>query len=292
MNMKPTNHSSASWPLFQPLLQALHELGRARIDEVVEKIAEIEQIPESELEKRYEKSGQPIFKNRVQFARQYLVWEKYLDDSTRGIWSLTPEGEKHINLSPEEAQSIAQKWQKFLRDQRSNGAEAQTTDASLAPEEEPVQEELQKVTLQQALRAVSPRGFELLCEELIRSYEEFSQIRVTPLSHDGGIDIEAVQEINPFLSFRVAIQCKRYKENNIVSTDAIHAFCNKTDKKYDRLIFITSSYFAKSISAHEINPKLVLIDGDKLAELMIERKLGIEKEPVYYADPSFFQKFK
>lgn len=38
------------------------------------------------------KSGQERFHNQVQWARQYLAWEGFIDSSKRGVWSLTPIG--------------------------------------------------------------------------------------------------------------------------------------------------------------------------------------------------------
>lgn len=82
----------AKW--FGPLLDALRQLGGSgKPREVSEKIAENLNISDEKLEVVLS-SGQSKFHNQVAWARQYLVWEGYLDSSKHGIWALTPKGEE------------------------------------------------------------------------------------------------------------------------------------------------------------------------------------------------------
>ena len=77
-----------------PLLDCLRAVGgSAKPKEVSASIArELKLTPaitESDL-----KSGANRFHNQVQWARQYLVWQGLIDDSKRGVWTLTPLGWK------------------------------------------------------------------------------------------------------------------------------------------------------------------------------------------------------
>ena len=77
---------------FAPLLQALIDLGgSAAPREALERIAQIEKVPES-LRNEILSSGQERFYNQVHWARQYLVWEGLIDSGKRGVWTLTPKG--------------------------------------------------------------------------------------------------------------------------------------------------------------------------------------------------------
>nr|MBP8019693.1 winged helix-turn-helix domain-containing protein [Hylemonella sp.] len=77
---------------FAPLLQALKDLGgSAAPREALERIAQIEKVPES-LRNEILSSGQERFYNQVHWARQYLVWEGLIDSGKRGVWTLTPKG--------------------------------------------------------------------------------------------------------------------------------------------------------------------------------------------------------
>ena len=77
---------------FGPLLDALRKLGGSGTpDEVVEQIAVDLGIPD-EVQNELLASGEPRYRNRVAWARFYLVREGLLDSSKRGVWSLTERG--------------------------------------------------------------------------------------------------------------------------------------------------------------------------------------------------------
>lgn len=94
---------------FQPILDALKQLGGSgKPREVSDKIAENLKLKESFLSE-VTKTGADRFHNQVCWARQYLVWEGYLDSSTHGTWSLTAKG-RSAKLNEEDARKIFLKW--------------------------------------------------------------------------------------------------------------------------------------------------------------------------------------
>lgn len=60
------------------------------------------------------------------------------------------------------------------------------------------------------MQKVTPSGFEQICSRLLRE-AGFENVVVTGRSRDGGIDGYGTLEINPFVSFKVLFQCKRYQ---------------------------------------------------------------------------------
>ena len=94
---------------FGALLDALRPLGGSgRPKEVVNQIAKNLNIPDSVLEETM-KSGIQRFHNQVAWARQYLVWEGLLDDTTRGVWTLTKKGQA-TSLTEEQGRDVFLKW--------------------------------------------------------------------------------------------------------------------------------------------------------------------------------------
>ena len=90
---------------FNPILVALKELGGSgRPKEVIEKVAKNENISDKIREETL-KNGTLKFDNQVAWARQYLVYAGLLDNSVKGVWTLTPLGEK-TTLTEEEARKI------------------------------------------------------------------------------------------------------------------------------------------------------------------------------------------
>ena len=77
---------------FQPVLNALIELGGSgRPEEVEDVIAEHLGLSEEERSEQIP-SGQSRFNNKVNWARFYLVKAGLIDSSVRGVWSLTEKG--------------------------------------------------------------------------------------------------------------------------------------------------------------------------------------------------------
>ena len=92
-----------------PCLDALRKLGGSGTPhEVSDTIADDLNLLD---EKREEltASGIPRFHNQVCWARQYLVWEGYIESSKRGIWKLSLSGAKK-QITAEEARKIFTKW--------------------------------------------------------------------------------------------------------------------------------------------------------------------------------------
>lgn len=90
---------------FEPLLEALKALGGAAApNEVRDQIAKNLKLSEEVLSERRGKTQTKKFDNELAFARNYLVYEGYIDKSERGVWALTDEGREvkmDLNLAGE-----------------------------------------------------------------------------------------------------------------------------------------------------------------------------------------------
>ena len=285
---KSTQAEFTKW--FGPLLNALRELGGSgRPKEVVEEIAKAEKIKDSQREEVM-KSGILRFDNQVAWARQYLVWEGLLDNSKKGVWTLSSKGQETF-LTQDDARTIFLKWveihQKAKKDKSSKDKIVQTQD-----QEEP--EELDNEitpTLLEVLQSVSPIGFEHVCKRLLREHG-FENVHVTQASHDGGIDGYGTLELNPFVSMKVLFQCKRYK--GTVSRAQIGDFRNAMIGRADKGIILTTGTFsedAKREASRDGAPPIELIDGKKLVELFEKAELGVKPKIVYEVDYNFFETY-
>ncbi len=277
-----------------PILDVLRELGGSGTPkEVTETIAENLKIPESKLEEKL-KSGMPRFHNQVYWARQYLVWEGYLESTKKGIWKLSEKGEA-TKLTDEESRKIFLKWVKIHTDRRKNKEEINDNniddieiDASTS-EKENHKQELLKI-----LRNISPQNFEKFSLLLLRE-NGFEDLKLTGGSKDDGIDGTSILRINPFVSFRVMFQCKRYGEKNSVSRMQIADFRNAMLGRADKGIFITTSFFTKD-AEREANregvPPIELVDAEKLVEMIEKTELGVKPVITYEIDHEFFKTYQ
>jgi restriction system protein len=277
---------------FGPLLNALRDLGDSgKPREVYDRIAKNHNLSDSVLDETL-KSGTSRFQNQVAWARQYLVWEGLLDSSKHGTWTLTEKG-SNAHLTDKDAQEIFKKWVAIH-------AEARRNKKSEQPQQEIEQSLAEDIELPKSsslidiLRSLSPLGFEKVCRELLRE-SGFENVEITGGSADGGIDGYGTLEINPFVSFKVLFQCKRYAEGNLVSRAQVGDFRNAMIGRAEKGIIMTTSSFSNAASqeaAREGAPKIELVDGEKLVEMFQRVDLGVKRRVVYEADLAYFEKFK
>ncbi len=269
-----------------PMLDALRELGGSgKPREVVDLIAERQNVTE----KRYDetlKSGQTRFYNQVHWARQYLVWEGLLDKSTRGVWTLTSKGYS-TSLSDSQAREICLKWVKIH-----SAARKKEEVAELPPESEVDADEVgHDYVLLELLQKVTSEGFERICARLLRE-SGFEKVTVIGRPRDGGIDGVGILQINPFVSFKVLFQCKRYK--GTVSRAAVGDFRNAMIGRADKGIMITTGTFsadARREADRDGAPPVELVDAEKLIELFERVELGLKPKTVYEVDHAFFAEY-
>ena len=137
-----------------------------------------------------------------------------------------------------------------------------------------------------------PEGFERICQRLLRE-AGFQEVKVTGKSGDGGIDGYGILEVNPFVSFNVLFQSKRYKGS--VSASQVRDFRGAMQGRADKGIIITTGSFtsdAKREARRDGAPPIELVDGEKLVEMFEKLNLGVIPKTVYQVDDEFFKEFK
>ena len=167
---------------FGPTIDALKDLGgSARPTEVKDIIIEKLQISDDEQNERTA-SGVARFSNKVHWARFYLVQAGYLDSSVRGVWSLTEKGRQVTTINQKQALDIFQQVRQEMKQEKAaevSDSHDQSEEENDVPEPEDYRTELLKV-----LQAISPNGFERLCQRLLRE-SGFERVTVTGRTGDG-----------------------------------------------------------------------------------------------------------
>ncbi len=275
---------------FGPLLDALRQLGYSgKPKEVSDTIAKNLNLDNKFLDETL-KSGTNRFHNQVAWARQYLTWEGLLDSSIRGTWKITEKG-KNTHLDYEQSHKLFLKWVEINQKARKNKSTSEVITEQ--EEEEPDSVDVKaENNLLDILQGISASGFENLCKELLREHG-FENVEVTGKSHDGGIDGYGILEINPFVSFKVLFQCKRYKGS--VSRSQIGDFRNAMIGRAEKGIILTTGTFTKE-AEKEANrdgaPAIELIDGQKLVKMFEMVELGLKPRVIYEVDLNYFNKFR
>lgn len=133
-----------------------------------------------------------------------------------------------------------------------------------------------KITLQNLSR-LDPYKFEYFAQRFLLEYG-FTNVETTKRSNDGGIDGHG-KLVNGLATFSVAFQCKRWKR--IIDRPEIDRFRGAIEGTYEKGLFFTTSRFsqgAKDCSSKAGVVEVILIDGPRIVDLMIEKGFGVETE--------------
>ncbi|MBV6450911.1 MAG: Mrr restriction system protein [Anaerolineales bacterium] len=272
---------------FQPVINALLELGGSGRPEEVEDLI-VEQLGLSD-DVRNEQipSGQSRFSNKVNWARFYLARAGLIDSSTRGVWNLTEKG-RATKLNSEESVALFNSIHKqFTGDKKKSKADKQIEEDSNSPEEID-----HRTSLMNTLLELPPNGFERLCQRLLRE-SGFEKVQITGKSGDGGLDGIGILQVNPFVSFKVLFQCKRYSGS--VSASQVRDFRGAMMGRADKGIILTTGSFtpdARKESVRDGVPPIELVDGEKLLDMFEELELGLKPKKAFDIDLTFFDEFK
>lgn len=290
---KPKQSEFVRW--FAPLVQALKDLGgSAAPREALERIAEIEKVPEA-LRNEVLSSGQERFYNQVHWARQYLVWAGLIDSGRRGVWTLTSTG-RQTTLTAEAAREIFLEQVRLRAKLRkpSNDAvsESVAQEEELPPDTPQADEDASLIGFLRVVKGLSPSGFERLSMRLLRE-AGFERVSVTGRSNDGGIDGVGVLQLNDLVSFNVVFQCKKWE--NAVPPKEIRDLRGAMQGRAEKGIFLTTSTFTSNARAEAERPGAVpieLVDGEKLFDMFKRYELGLKPRTVFDIDLSFFEQFE
>ncbi|MDE0836973.1 MAG: restriction endonuclease [Akkermansiaceae bacterium] len=250
--------------LFNPLLEALHQLGSsASITEQEQKVAEVLNLSEEDLEEPHG-GNRTKFSYDLAWARTYLKRFGLIENSSRGVWALTAEGQRTTQVSQDAVKKKVQEEDRKRREER------KAQDVDEAPEELGWETELLE-----AVKKMPPDAFERLCQRVLRE-SGFIQVEVMGRSGDGGIDGRGVVKLGSILSFHVHFQCKRFKDT--VSSPVVRDFRGAMVGRADKGIIITTGTFTRDAKAEALRdgaPPLDLIDGDDLVQMLKDYRLGV-----------------
>jgi len=243
-----------------PLLEVLAELGgQGPPKEIYPLVAE--KFPEIRDEDLAEAvpSGGNRWTNRIQWTRQSLVSKGEMDSPAYGVWRITEKGRQRLGTVIEEETSPSVPTFLELYEDYETSFRAQLLDK---------------------LHEISPREFEYFARRLLVAYG-FVDVRVTQAAADGGIDGYGKLRLG-LATMNVAFQCKRWQGN--VGISQVNAFRSAIAGEYQQGVFFTTSDFtpaARDASLKQGATPIILLNGESIVNLMIEKGLGVERVPLY-----------
>ena len=284
-----------SQSLQNPTLQALHALGGSgRNREIHDKVVELLGLSEEVIAIPH-KLGQTKptdLEYKLAWNRTWLKHYGLLENSSKGVWSLTPKGKETHKVDVKEVDRVVNEKLKREKNAKEGPSNSVTVDVDgdLPDTDGLGLDEVWREELYTVLSKMDPTAFERLCQRVLRE-SGFTQVEVIGKSGDGGIDGIGVVRIGGFLSFKVLFQCKRYKGS--IGASVVRDFRGAMMGRTDKGLIVTTGNFtraAKCEATRDGAPEIDLIDGEQLIDKLAELELGVSQEmvPAYTVHPDFF----
>ena len=247
-----------------PLLEALVSLGgKGRPKDVYPLVtARFPQLTQEDLAATL-KHGEVKWINRIQWTRQSLITAGDMASPERGVWAITEQGRKRLKQRAQD---------------RTESPARLASAASLVDLYETYDTQFRSKLLDR-LYELTPTQFEHFARQLLTAYG-FVQMTVTQVARDGGIDGHGMLKVG-LARMAVAFQCKRWEGN--VPRPEVDKFRGAIQGEFEQGMFFTTSDFTRGAMDASIKKgavPVILLNGESIVDLMIEKEFGVLKKPL------------
>jgi restriction system protein len=265
--------------------------------EALDALAQEFGLTEEEQKELLPSGQQCVIDNRVAWARAHMKMADILENTRRGVFRITERGQEVLKQNPQEInlrflrkfpeyEAAREKHKENRRQESSSGGEEQETKTPAEQLEEAYQtlrENLASEIIAQ-LKAASPIFFEKVVVEVLvkMGYGGSRKDAGQAIGRSGDEGIDGIIKEDRLGLDIIYIQAKKWEDP--ISRPEIQKFAGALQGKRARKgIFITTSRFcdtAKEFAAN-IDNKIILIDGQQLAQFMIDFGVGVATDAVY-----------
>ena len=276
--------------LIIPTFKALQDLGGSGTNnEIYEKVISNMNYPDEVIELSHLGSTtQTEIQYQLAWARTYLKKSNYINNSGRSVWSINTPYAKIDPNSLNPTSIIASLQTKNSEEYSENKPE--DSNYSNDEYEYPDENKPWRIKLSNILKEMDPYAFENLCQRVLREVG-FDDVKVTKKSNYGGIDGVGKLMLQDMVSIKIAFQCKRYKDK--VGSSEIINFRGSMDSNIEKGIFITTGIYTeeakKEANSPGKNKQINLIDGEKLIDILIKNRIGVEEVQCFKVNEEFFK---
>jgi len=277
--------------LMLPVLRFANEQGEHTLREATDFLAgELELTPEEKAQ-RLPSGRQPTFYNRVSWARGYLKQAGLLEPTRHNHMTISGRGRQVLSSAPPkiDIKFLEQfpeynAFRKRVRPAKEGATEAAEPEDHLTPEASldsayrRTRDELAGELIDH-MRRSSPTFFEQLVMELPASigYGGSRAEAARAVGQTGDEGIGGIIDEDRLGLDSIYIQAKRWSDNPVRRTDIQQFVRALQDKRLRKGVDITTSRFTDDAKQYVLNidVKVVLVDGNRLAHLMIDHNVGV-----------------
>ncbi|MGW8180520.1 MAG: restriction endonuclease [bacterium] len=280
--------------LMLPLLELASDSEEHQFRDAVDELADQLDLSDSDLRELIPSGTQPLIANRVGWARTYMKKAGLLESKKRGYFNITDRGLKVLSENPSEINvAFLRQFPEFVEWQRPKEKlsvkDEIDKDQSQTPEElignsfEKLNQDLANELLE-TVKSSTPLFFERLVIDLLlrMGYGGTRRDAGQAIGRTGDEGIDGIIKEDRLGLDIVYIQAKKWEP--VVGRPEIQKFAGALQGKRARKgVFITTSSFTSNARdfVSRIDSKIVLIDGEELAQLMIDHNIGVNTVNTY-----------
>lgn len=278
------------YEMYHSFLQSLSDGEEHPYSDVKKKVIEDFKLTDTELAELLPSGKQPVFSNRIGWCRTYLKKAGLIESPTKAHFMITKSGREVLKSGREITNETLREFPSFVKfidsdtkKIKDSSEEKESLNNDETPQEtlERVHGELNNVLKDELLTRIhekSPDFFEKMVVELMEKMG-YGRGQITQKSRDEGIDGMVYQDK---LGFDVIyIQAKRYDLEKTVGRPELQKFGGAIPEKNVKGLFVTTGRFSQDAQKYANDRHIILIDGQRLAELMIEHDFGVSTEYTY-----------
>lgn len=278
------------YEMYYSFLQSLSDGEEHPYSDVKKKVIEDFKLTDIELAELLPSGKQPVFSNRIGWCRTYLKKAGLIESPTKAHFMITKSGREVLKSGKKITNEVLREFPSFVKfidgdtkKVKDTAEEKDSLNNDETPQEtlERVYGELNNVLKDELLTRIhekSPDFFEKMVVELMEKMG-YGRGQITQKSRDEGIDGMVYQDK---LGFDVIyIQAKRYDLEKTVGRPELQKFGGAIPEKNAKGLFVTTGRFSPDAKKYANDRHIILIDGQHLAELMIEHDFGVSTEYTY-----------
>lgn len=271
--------------LMLPVLQALADGEEALVRKVRERVASAEGLTDQDLREMLPSGRQRTFANRVGWALSYLRRAALVERVRRAVYRVTDDGQSVLANPPRRLDiRYLRQFPEFVEGGKKPGKipdepSAKTPEEALEAADRELTEVLEAEVLDR-LRKADPSFLEQAVVDLLVAMGygggNAARARVTGQTGDGGID-GTIKEDKLGLD-EVYVQAKKYAGGSTVGVGELRNFVGALVGVHaQKGVFVTTASFTATAAdyAAQSSKRIVLIDGEELARLMVRHDVGV-----------------
>jgi len=281
--------------LMLPFLKITGDKNEHSTNEVIDTLAKANNLTEEELQQLLPSGKQRTFANRVHWTKAHLKMSCLLQDTKRSHFKITERGIDVLKQNPEVINiKFLRQFQEYLEFTGKSSPPANTDNKEETSISETPEEQLEagylkiRKTLEQELlsklKTINPSFFEKIVVELLvkMGYGGSIQDAGQAIGKSGDEGIDGIIKEDKLGLDVIYIQAKRWE--GVVGRPELQKFVGAlAGQRAKKGVFITTSNFTKEAVAYsaQMDTKIVLIDGEKLSQFMIDYNLGVSIQSTY-----------